>query len=166
MSTFVNCSCCGLEKKSVLKCNNCNHRACGGCYFGNICACHFVKVNNLQDLMDKIKNHHKKGYFYIGVTENTGKKFKNYVRQPVVCETKFQQKITTFQLRTCYFWEKSTNLESSEQKLLDFAYKKSFYTYEHGLNDEVNAKKRTGMSTTGTTYVRFYSNNDVKLKKK
>jgi len=150
-----------------MKCLIDNHLYCPAHSGGGACICHFKKVNNRKDLCSKISGKKTGNWFYIGSSGLSGTKFFNYVLKPVDCTTKYadeyQRKlvVTAYPLDVCYYWDKITDMEGSEQHVLDYAYKEKFDKYQGGLNDELNAKERK-KNKSGSVYVRFYLGKDVK----
>jgi len=140
---------------------NCQHTPCSNHSVANYCVCHFSTKNTLKGLEDAIKNP-KFDYFYVGVSSQSGNEFLRYLLKPVKCTSRFHSNedgikkpliVTTSQLDNACYWSKSSNLEKSEQRLLDYSYK-----FQGSLNDNKNAKKR---SDTGHVYVRFYKEKSV-----
>jgi hypothetical protein len=151
MSNFCNCGSHSANSK-VCCIVHCGHKFCtkhsAG---GGACICHFKKVNTREKLCDAIKDKKNGYWFYIGSSGKEGKDFHRYILKPKVCTTKYfnhdekvktkdngkKVKATTVELDECYFWDKSTDMETSEQYVFDFAYKEKFDKYTWGLNDEL-----------------------------
>lgn len=170
------CSCGNHHVKQTKLCENtnCSHQHCVQYTSGGICSCHFKKVSNRKDLCNIIQGKDSEKWFYIGSSGMEGKKFFNYVSQPVECTRYVNQNqrklvVTAHPLDECYYWDKSTGMEGSEQFVLDFAYKvankEKFDKFKGGLNDELDAKSRK-KNKSGTVYVRFYLDKNVKYRLK